>query len=177
LLGSDSLVSNSMLVAKTYFPRIYLPAGVLVAGLVDLAIATVILVIIVLVYGLSLSPRLLALPLFVMIAFVAGLGLTSALAALNVRYRDVRYIVPFAVQIWLFLTPIVYPITLLHSPWRTLSAVNPMVGVVEGFRWATLGTTRSPWVLVSISSASAVVLVAAGLAYFDRVERNFADLM
>lgn len=176
-LGSDSLTANSMLVAKTYFPRIFIPTGVLIAGLVDLAIATVILLIVVVVYGLSLSPRLLILPVLTVIAFTAALGLSSALAALNVRYRDVRYVVPFAVQIWLFLTPIAYPITLLHEPWRTVVAINPMVGVVEGFRWATLGSTREPWGLIGISAASALILFVAGLAYFDRVERSFADLM
>jgi lipopolysaccharide transport system permease protein len=177
LLGSDSLVSNSMLVAKTYFPRIYIPAGVLAAGLVDLAIATGVLVIVVGIYGLSISPRLFILPLLVAVAFIAALGLSSALSALNVRYRDVRYVVPFAVQIWLFLTPIAYPITLLHAPWRTVVAINPMVGVVEGFRWATLGTAQAPWELLAISAASALVLFLAGLAYFDRVERRFADLL
>jgi lipopolysaccharide transport system permease protein len=176
-LGSDSLTANSMLVAKTYFPRIFIPTGVLIAGLVDLAIATIILLIVVVVYGLSLSPRLLIVPVLTVIAFTAALGLSSALAALNVRYRDVRYVVPFAVQIWLFLTPIAYPITLLHQPWRTVVAINPMVGVVEGFRWATLGSTREPWVLIGISAASAFILFVAGLAYFDRVERSFADLM
>lgn len=177
LLGSDSLVSNSMLVSKTYFPRIFIPAGVLVAGLVDLIIATVILIVIVAIYGITFTTGLLALPLFVLIAFAAALGVSSALAAVNVRYRDVRYVVPFAVQLWLFATPVVYPITLLHEPWRTLAAVNPMVGVVEGFRWAVLGTANAPWNLVAISSASAVIFMIAGLAYFDRVERSFADVL
>jgi lipopolysaccharide transport system permease protein len=178
LLGSDSLVSNSMLVGKTYFPRIFIPAGVLVAGLVDLAIAIVILFIVVVVYGLPLlSVRLLVLPLLIAIAFAAALGISSALAALNVRYRDVRYVVPFAVQIWLFLTPVAYPITLLHSPWRTLVGINPMVGVVEGFRWALLGTTNAPWSLIGIAAGAASILVLGGLAYFDRVERSFADLL
>lgn len=177
LLGAESLVANSMLVSKTYFPRIFIPFGLLIAGLVDLAIASVILVIIVAAYGVSLSARLLVVPALVVIAFVAALGTSSALSALNVRYRDVRYAVPFMVQIWLFLTPVAYPITLLHEPWRTLSAVNPMVGVVEGFRWAVLGTDSAPWTLVAISAGSALALVIAGLAYFDRVERRFADLL
>jgi homopolymeric O-antigen transport system permease protein len=176
-LGSDSLVSNSMLVSKTYFPRIFIPAGVLVAGLVDLVIATFILVVIVAIYGITFTASLLALPLFALIAFAAALGISSALAALNVRYRDVRYVVPFAVQLWLFATPVAYPITLLHAPWRTLVAINPMVGVVEGFRWAVLGTANAPWSLIAISAASAVILMIGGLAYFDRVERSFADLM
>lgn len=176
LLGSDSLVSNSMLVSKTYFPRIFIPAGVLVAGLVDLAVAIVILVVVVLVYGTVPSAAVLVLPLLVLIAFAAALGVSSALAALNVRFRDVRYVVPFAVQMWLFLTPVAYPITLLHAPWRTLAALNPMVGVVEGFRWAVLGTP-APWSLIGVSAATAAVVLVAGLAYFDRVERGFADLM
>ncbi len=176
-LGSDSLVSNSALVSKIYFPRIFIPAGVLVAGLVDLGISTVVLLVIVVVTGMALSVDLLVLPLLVAIAFVAALGVSSALAALNVRYRDVRYVVPFGVQLWLFATPVVYPITLLNEPWRTLIAVNPMVGVVEGFRWAVLGDISAPWGLIAISAASALVMLVAGLAYFDRVERSFADLM
>lgn len=177
LLGSDSLVSNSSLVSKTYFPRVFIPAGVLAAGLVDLAIATVILLVIVVADGTTLSTNLLALPMLVVIAFAAALGMSSALAAVNVRYRDVRYVVPFGVQMWLFLTPVAYPITLLHAPWRTLVAVNPMVGVVEGFRWAVLGNAGAPWALIGVSASAALVLLVGGLAYFDRVERSFADLL
>jgi lipopolysaccharide transport system permease protein len=177
LLGSDSLVANYMLVSKTYFPRIFIPAGVLVAGLVDICIAIVILVVVTVIYGVPLSPRLLALPLFIAMAAAAALGVSSALSAMNVRYRDVRYIVPFATQLWLFLTPVVYPITLLGSPWRTLAALNPMAGVVEGFRWAVLGSERAPWTLVGVSAGSAAILLIAGLAYFDRVERSFADVL
>lgn len=177
LLGSDSLVANSALVSKTYFPRIFIPAGVLAAGLVDLSISTVILVVVVVVYGSALSVNLIALPLLVVLALSTALGVGSALAAVNVRFRDVRYVVPFAVQIWLFLTPVAYPITLLHAPWRTVIAVNPMVGVVEGFRWAVLGGTGAPWSLIGVSAASAAVMLVAGLAYFDRVERRFADLL
>jgi lipopolysaccharide transport system permease protein len=177
LLGSDSLVSNSTLVSKTYFPRIFIPAGVLAAGLVDLAIGIAILLVVAAVYGTVFSATLLVLPLLALIAFAAALGVSSALAAVNVRYRDVRYVVPFAVQMWLFLTPVAYPITLLHAPWRTFAALNPMVGVVEGFRWAVLGTANAPWSSIAISTASAVILLLAGLAYFDRVERSFADLL
>lgn len=176
-LGSDSLTSNSALVSKTYFPRIFIPAGVLFAGLVDLAISLVVLMVVVIATGNGVSIRLVILPLLTVIAFAAGLGVASALAAVNVRFRDVKYVVPFYVQLWLFLTPIAYPITLLSSPWRTLAAINPMVGVVEGFRWAVLGTANSPWALIGISAVSATLVLAAGLAYFDRVERSFADLM
>ena len=176
LLGSDSLVTNGPLVAKVYFPRIFIPAGVVAAGLVDLSIAFVILLVIVVAWGTPLSLTLLVLPLIVLVMVGAALGVTAALSAANVRYRDVRYLVPFATQLWLFATPVAYPITLLHSPWRTLSAINPMTGVVEGFRWAVLGTPLS-WTLIAVSTASAAVMLVGGLAYFNRVERQFADII
>jgi lipopolysaccharide transport system permease protein len=177
LLGSDSMVSNSALVAKIYFPRIFIPAGVIAAGLVDFGIALLILFVVVLAWGTALSATVLLLPLLILIAVATALGISSALASLNVRYRDVRYVVPFAVQLWLFATPVAYPITLLDEPWRTLSAINPMTGVVEGFRWAILGTSINPWPMIAISGASAAVILVAGLAYFDRVERRLADFL
>lgn len=177
LLGSDSLVTNSELISKIYFPRIFIPAGVVAAGMVDLAISTVILFAVVLVWGLTPSLGVVLLPVFVAIAVAATLGVGSALAAVNVRYRDVRYVVPFAVQLWLFATPVAYPITLIDEPWRTLLAINPMVGVVEGFRWGVLGEASAPWALIGISATSAAILLIGGLAYFHRVERDFADVV
>lgn len=177
LLGSDSLVSNAALVSKIYFPRIFMPAGVIVAGLVDLAISLVILMIIVFAWGYAPSLAILTLPLLIAIAVVTALGITAALSAINVRYRDVRYVVPFAIQMGLFISPVVYASSELAEPWQTLSAINPMVGVVEGFRWATLGTGDAPWDLIGISALAAVAILAAGLAYFDRVERAFADFV
>jgi lipopolysaccharide transport system permease protein len=177
LLGSDSLVANAGLVSKIYFPRIFMPAGVLAAGFVDLGISLVILLVIVFAWGFVPSIAILALPLLIVIAAAAALGTSAALSAINVRYRDVRYVVPFAIQMWLFITPVVYPSSSIDEPWRTLSAINPMVGVVEGFRWATLGTSNAPWDLIGVSAVSALVIFAAGLAYFDRVERSFADLV
>jgi homopolymeric O-antigen transport system permease protein len=177
LLGSDSLVSNSALVSKIYFPRIFMPAGVVVAGFVDLGISLVILIIIVLAWGLVPSAAILALPVLIATAAAAALGTSAALSAINVRYRDVRYVVPFAIQMWLFATPVAYPSSLIGEPWRTLSALNPMVGVVEGFRWATLGSGDAPLDLIAVSAASAVIILVAGLAYFDRVERGFADVV
>ena len=176
-LGSDSLVVNQPLVSKIYFPRIFLPVGVLAAGLVDLTIASVILFAVVLVYGIVPPVAVLALPGLIAILLATALGASTALAAINVRYRDVRYVVPFTVQMWLFLTPVAYPSSLLDEPWRTLSAINPMVGVVEGFRWAVLGEVDAPVSLIAISAASALILLTAALAYFDRVERSFADLI
>jgi lipopolysaccharide transport system permease protein len=175
LLGSDSLVANAALVSKIYFPRIFMPTGVIVAGFVDLGCSLAILIAIVLFWGYVPSLAILALPLLIAIAAATALGATAALSAINVRYRDVRYVIPFAIQMWLFATPVVYSSDIIGEPWRTISAVNPMVGVVEGFRWATLGQGDAPWDLIGISAAAAVVLVIAGLAYFDRVERAFAD--
>jgi lipopolysaccharide transport system permease protein len=175
LLGSDSLVANSALVSKIYFPRIFIPGGVVAAGFVDLGISLVILFAIVLLYGFTPGLGVLLLPVLVLVAAAAGLGVCSALSAVNVRYRDVRYVVPFAIQMWLFATPIAYPSSLISEPWRTLSAINPMVGVVEGFRWAALGEGSPPWALMGISALSALVLLVGGLAYFDRTERGFAD--
>jgi lipopolysaccharide transport system permease protein len=177
LLGSDSLVTNAALVSKIYFPRIFIPAGVVAAGLVDLGISLAILFIVVLGWGLTPSLGVLLLPFFVLVAVAAALGTSAALAAINVRYRDVRYVVPFAVQLWLFATPVAYPVALLDEPWRTISAINPMVGVVEGFRWAVLGESSAPWLLIGISSVSATLLLLGGLAYFHRAERDFADIV
>ena len=175
LLGSESLVSNSALVSKIYFPRIFMPAGALAAGLVDLGISLVILFVVVFATGLVPSAAVLVLPLLIVMMIATALGVTAALSALNVRYRDVRYVIPFAIQMWLFATPIAYPSSLIGEPWRTLSAINPMCGVVEGFRWAALGTADAPLELIGVSAVSALVLLVAGLAYFDRVERSFAD--
>ena len=177
LLGSDSLVGNAALISKIYFPRIFITAAVVVAGLVDLIIAVVILLVVVGASGDGPTLRVLLLPVFTLIAVAAALGIASGLAAANVRFRDVRYVVPFTVQIWLFATPVAYSLTLLHEPWRTIVAVNPMVGVVEGFRWSVLGGDLAPWRYVAVSAAAAAVLLTVGLAYFDRVERSFADLL
>jgi lipopolysaccharide transport system permease protein len=175
-LGSESLVSSSNLVAKIYFPRIFIPAAVVVAGLVDICIAFLILLALTLGWGIVPPVAILLVPFLVLIAAITALGVTSALAALNVRYRDIRYLVPFAIQLWLFATPVAYSITLIEEPWRTIAAINPMVGVVEGFRWAVLSGTARPE-LIGISAVSALVILLAGLAYFDRAERGFADFV
>lgn len=177
LLGSESLVLNQAMVAKIYFPRIFLPAGVVAAGCVDLTVSMIILLVIVFAYGIVPSIAILALPLLIAITIMTALGASAGLSAVNVRYRDVRYVVPFATQMWLFLTPIVYPTSSLSEPLQTISAINPMVGVVEGFRWAVLDTGSAPLDLMAISTAAAAVLLFVGLSYFDRVERSFADLI
>jgi lipopolysaccharide transport system permease protein len=177
LLGAESLVMYKELVAKIYFPRIFMPAGVIGAGFVDLGVSVAILLVVVLVYGIVPSLAILVLPLLILIAAAAALGASALLSAINVRYRDVRYVVPFAVQMWLFVTPIVYPASSIDQPWRTLSAINPMAGVVEGFRWAVLDTGSAPWNLIGMSALGAALLLLIGLAYFDRVERSFADII
>ena len=175
LLGSDSLVANSDLVAKIYFPRIFIPAGVVAAGLVDLAVSTTILTIIVLAWGYVPGVEVLLLPLLIAVAVATALGLTAALSAINVRFRDVRYVVPFGIQLGLFASPVAYSTSELSEPWQTLFALNPLVGVIEGFRWAFLGSPAAPWDLIAVSAGSALLILIAGLAYFDRVERGFAD--
>lgn len=177
LLGAESLLLHTELVAKIYFPRIFMPFAVVGAGLVDLAVAFAITLAIILVYGIVPSLAILALPLIVVVMMATALGASAGLAAVNVRYRDVRYVVPFAVQMWFFLTPIVYPSSLLHEPLRTISAVNPMVGVVQMFRWAVLDIGAPSWTMIGISFASAAIIFVGGLAYFDRVERSFADII
>ncbi len=177
LLSAESLVVNQQLVSKIYFPRIFVPAGVIAAGFVDIAISIVILLIIVFAWGFVPSLAILALPLLIVMVAATALGAGAALSAINVRYRDVRYVVPFAIQMWLFLTPVVYSSNDLSEPWRLLSAINPMAGVVEGFRWAVLDTGNAPLDLMAISAVAAAALLVAGLAYFDRVERAFADLI
>jgi lipopolysaccharide transport system permease protein len=177
LLGSESLVMYKELVSKIYFPRIFMPMGVIGAGFVDFGISLLILLAVVLVYGIVPSAGILFLPVLVVIAAAAVLGATALLSAVNVRYRDVRYVVPFAVQMWLFVTPIVYSANSVDQPWRTLLAINPMAGVVEGFRWAVLDTGSPPWALMGMSTLGAALLLLIGLAYFDRVERSFADII
>lgn len=177
LLGSESLVMYKELVSKIYFPRIFMPMGVIGAGFVDFGISLLILLAVVLVYGIVPSVGILFLPVLVVIAAAAVLGATALLSAVNVRYRDVRYVVPFAVQMWLFVTPIVYSASSVDQPWRTLLAINPMAGVVEGFRWAVLDTGSPPWALIGMSTLGAALLLLIGLAYFDRVERSFADII
>jgi lipopolysaccharide transport system permease protein len=177
LLSSESLVMNQALISKIYFPRVFIPAGVIAAGCVDFSISLTILFLILLVYGIVPSLAVLVVPLLIVIAVATAMGAGTALSAVNVRYRDVRYVVPFATQLWLFVSPVVYPSSVLSEPLRTLSAINPMVGVIEGFRWALLHNGSGPWELIGISAASATVLLIVGLAYFDRVERTFADLI
>jgi lipopolysaccharide transport system permease protein len=175
LQSSNSLVMNTNLVTKVYFPRLAIPISTTLAGVVDFCLAMVVLLGMMAFYGLRPSGRIIWLPAFLLLALVAALGVGLWLSALNVRYRDIRYVVPFLVQFWMFATPIAYPSSLLAEPWRTLYSLNPMVGVVEGFRWALLRTGTAPGPMILVSSSAAIAILAGGAFYFRQMERTFAD--
>ena len=175
--SSESIVRIGTTVKRVYFPRLVVPLASIMSGLVDFVLAFIVLLGMMLWYGIAPTLNVLWLPAFLLLAFVAALGTGLFLAALNVEYRDVRYVVPFLVQMWLFATPIAYPSSLLSEPWRTVYGLNPMAGVVEGFRWALLGTGVAPGPMLAVSAAGALLFLAAGTLYFRRVERTFADVV
>jgi lipopolysaccharide transport system permease protein len=173
--SSNSLVDSARLITKVYFPRLAIPIATVLSGLVDFALAFTVLLGMMLYYGVLPTAALCWLPLFLPLALVTALGVGLWLAALNVQYRDVRYMIPFLTQLWMFATPIAYPSTLLPQPWRTLYGLNPMAGVVEGFRWALLGSKTAPGPMITVSSLAALALLIAGAFYFRRMEKTFAD--
>ena len=175
--SSNSLVGSSNLITKVYFPRLIIPLASSFSGVVDFLIAFAVLIVMMLYYSLLPTLNVLWLPLFFLLAMVTSLGVGLWLSALNVEYRDVRFIVPFITQFWLFVTPIAYPSSLLPEPWHTLYGLNPMVGVVEGFRWALLGTKTAPGPIIAVSSAAAIVILITGAFYFRRMEKTFADIV
>lgn len=176
--SSNSLVQYERLITKVYFPRLLIPLASVVAGLIDFAFAFAVLVGLVLFYGFEPTAALWTLPLFVLFAVMIALAVSLWLSALNVRYRDVKLLVPVLVQLWFYATPIIYPSYLVPDGWRTLyQALNPMVGVVEGFRWALLGEGATPSPLLGVSVAAVAVTLVGGLYYFRRMERVFADVV
>jgi len=175
--ASNSLVGSSNLIKKVYFPRLAIPIATVLSGLVDLGIAFSMLVAMMFWYGVVPTVNVFWLPLLVMLALVTALGVGLWLSAMNVQYRDVKYVVPFLTQFWLFATPVAYPSSLLSGSWRSIYALNPMVGVVEGFRWALLGARTQPVAIVAVSSVSAVIILISGAFYFRRMERTFADVV
>jgi len=175
--SSNSLVLNERVITKVYFPRLLVPASSVLAGLVDFMLAFVILIAMMLAYGIALTVAILAVPLLIVLTVATALGVGLLLSAFNVQYRDVRYAVPFLIQFWLFITPVAYPSSLVPESWRAIYGLNPMVGVIEGFRWALLGAGPMPWQLLIISGLAAMGLVIGGLYYFRRMERTFADMV
>jgi lipopolysaccharide transport system permease protein len=175
--ASNSLVINANMIKKIYFPRLALPIASVFAGVIDFVLAFVVLLGIMLYYGLVPTLNIIWLPFFALLALVTSLGVSLWLAAMNVQFRDVHYTIPFLTQAWLFVTPIAYPSSLLPEPWRTLYGLNPMAGVVEGFRWALLGTDTAPGKMIIISALVALTLFVSGAFYFRRMEQSFADVL
>ena len=177
-IASRSLVTNRAMITKVYFPRIILPISSILGGLVDFMIAFVILIFMMIFYGIHATTNVWTLPLFLLLALVTALGASLWLSALNVLYRDVGYVLPFLTQFWLFITPIAYPTSMIPESYKLLYALNPMTGVVEGFRWALLGVQDSaPGPMLAVSSTIAVFILISGIIYFRRMERQFADMV
>jgi lipopolysaccharide transport system permease protein len=171
------VVISAEVIRKVYFPRLALPIAAVLAGAVDFAIAFVVLLGLMLCFGILPTVHAIWVPLLFFLALISALGAGLWLSALYVYYRDIRFVIPFIVQFWMFATPIAYPSSLLTEPWRTLYAVNPMVGVVEGFRWALLGTISAPSAMIAVSYLSALVILLSGVLFFRRMERSFADIV
>lgn len=177
LESGNSLIVNQELLTKVYFPRLVIPMSAVLAGLVDFALAFIVLLGMMAYYGIVPTVAVFTLPLFVGLACATALAVGLWLSALNVQYRDVRYTIPFLTQFWLFATPIAYPASLVPEPWRAFYGLNPMVGVVEGFRWALLGKAEALDPSVIVSAGVVVVLLVGGLYYFRRMEKTFADVV
>jgi lipopolysaccharide transport system permease protein len=175
--ATRSLITDQRLITKVYFPRIMVPMAATLAGMVDFAIAAVLLIVLMATYGVAPGLGVLLLPLFVLLMLVTALGVGFWLSALNAEYRDVAYAMPFLNQFWLFITPVVYPSSLVPEQWRLVYALNPMAGVVEGFRWALLGTGAVSWTVLAVSTSVAVTLFVSGVAWFRRCERTFVDVI
>jgi lipopolysaccharide transport system permease protein len=175
--AGNSLVGSSNLITKVYFPRLVIPLSAVLAGLLDFAIAFVVLIGMMLYYGITPTIAVLTLPFFLLLALVTALGVGLWLSALNVEYRDVRYAIPFLIQFWMFSSPVAYSASLVPERWRWLYGLNPMAGVIQGFRWALLGKQSAPGPLLAVSVIVVVLLSVGGLFYFRRMERTFADVV
>ncbi|MEQ1679876.1 MAG: ABC transporter permease [Nitrospira sp.] len=175
--ASNSLVGSANLIKKVYFPRLSIPIASVASGFIDFMLAFLVLIGMIVYYGIVPTINVIWLPLFLLLTLITALGVSLWLSALNVHFRDVRHVIPFLTQLWLFATPIAYPSSLLSEPWRTLYSLNPMVGVVEGFRWALLGTSTAPGPMIIVSSTAAVVILVSGVFYFRRMEKTFADVV
>lgn len=175
--SSNSLVANERLITKVYFPRLVVPIAAVFGGVVDFIFAFVVLLGMMAYYGIMPGLAILTLPLFVLLAILTALGVGLWLSALNVKYRDVRYTIVFLTQFWFFITPVVYPSSMVPEKWRVLYGINPMAGVVEGFRWALLGKAESPGPMLAVSVGVVLLILVGGLYYFRRMEATFADVV
>jgi lipopolysaccharide transport system permease protein len=175
--SGNSLIADANLISKVYFPRLILPLSAVMSLGLDFAIAFIILLIMMFYYGIVPGVGVLMLPLFLLLALMTALACGVWLSAVNIKYRDVAYVIPFLTQFWLFVTPVAYPSTIIPKPWRVLYSLNPMVGVVEGFRWALLGRENLAWDLVFVSVLVVLALLISGLFYFRRTEHEFADVV
>lgn len=174
--AGNSLVSSSNLISKVYFPRLIIPLSTAGVGLVDLAVAGGLMFVLLAWYGVPLTAQLALLPLFVGLVVVAAVGVGTLLAALVIAYRDFRYVLGFMVQLWMFASPLAYPLEVVPQKWHLLYAINPMVGAIDGFRGALLGTPFA-WDVIAVSTATSLAALVAGLFYFKRIERRFADIV
>jgi len=175
--SGNSLVSNQQLLTKVYFPRLIIPTSAVLAGLVDFGVSLLVLIGMMFYFGIVPTAAVLTLPLLILLTIASALAVGLWLSALNVQYRDVQYTIPFLMQFWLFLTPIAYPSSLVPEKWRILYGLNPMAGVVEGFRWALLGKTNGIGSLIFVSALVVAILLFGGLVYFRRMENTFADVV
>jgi lipopolysaccharide transport system permease protein len=175
--SGESVVANAKLVSKIYFPRLLLPLATIVTPLIDLALSMVLLFGLLIYAGIPLTWKVSTLPVFILLAMLTATGLSLFTSAMNVKYRDVRHAIPFVIQIWMFASPIVYPVSLVPEQWRWLYGLNPMAGVIEGFRWALLGRTAPDPVLMAESVVVLLIVLIAGMVYFRRMERQFADIL
>jgi lipopolysaccharide transport system permease protein len=175
--SSNSVVGSANLISKVYFPRLAIPVATVLAAMVDFGISFVVLVGMMIYYRRMPTVHALYVPFFVLLAFLASLGVGLWLSALNVKYRDIRYVVPFLLQFWMFASPIVYPTSMLPARWRTLYALNPMVGVVDGMRWSLLGTNTAPGPVIAVSALTTLLFALGGAMYFRKMENRFADIV
>jgi lipopolysaccharide transport system permease protein len=175
--SGNSMVENARLITKIYFPRLIIPLASVLTPIIDVTLALLVLIPLMLIYKVYPSPRILFLPFFLLMATLTALSISLWLSALNVRYRDVRYIIPFILQVGLYASPVVYPISIVPERWQLLFSLNPMVGVIDGFRWALLGQTTPNLLSMSVSGIMVFILFIGGLYYFKYVERTFADII
>jgi lipopolysaccharide transport system permease protein len=176
-MGANSLVLDSDLISKVYFPRLALPIAKALSLVIDLVISFAIVIVVALIYGVGIASTIYLVPAFLLLSVVTTFALASLLAAINVKYRDVQLVTPMVVQVLFFLTPVVYPATFVPGDWKYLYAVNPLSSAIEGIRWAMFDTTAPSWGVVGISVASALLLLLTAMTYFQRTERYFADVV